>query len=614
MANHLFSVTSPPSGLTSNMGTLMLDQATTGLLRYHNFEQDDWAFNLGGSFPEWQAATGFTPSERLAAAAKFGTYGLGCVQGTTTYSRYLVGDVTARPTTYTVRFWVRWKFNSSTSIVEMFHGWLGNLFSLYFSVDRRYAYCRYGSTTVQLDMGESTADTWICFDWVHEVQNNQTRVFRDNAYQGTLTWPVAGAFLGDLNPLGFGLQNNGAAGSYTYFDDLQVYNYDLSGGTTSTPVQAAALTATQFSEVADISTTPIIGNLTLDKSSLCLCAWRRVSSGANTTYGEWEAVADSDTRVTVSWKDDDNDWSAYMTVAAFQAVADEETAGFQLRVKITPAQPDEQIKVQVPSADYTPSATPTTVPTLAIVQDGVGITATISGSDSGTTNTLYGQKVGETTWTSYGSRAEDGDIDVATLADGNYWFIVESFGPNGTAWTAVTPWAQDTDTSATPSGMMSLPLHYLRLTLAQSANFQTWCGALDANDALNYIHPVSLDSASGNFAVVDWFDNFSRTADSGGDRNYFLQEGDLMLYFRAPIEDGDTDAEAAYKFTNQLGAILGDLETLAGTPGYLNLSRIQLSEPITRLTEDESKASKNAAGALIGDYYEAIYRIEYMTA
>lgn len=69
---------------------------------------------------------------------------------------------------------------------------------------------------------------------------------------------------------------------------------------------------------------------------------------------------------------------------------------------------------------------PVATPTLRVRdnQDGGNITATIAGSTAGTTNTLWSQQVvnsGAGTWTSLGSRVNDGEVILAPGV-GYHWF------------------------------------------------------------------------------------------------------------------------------------------------------------------------------------------------
>lgn len=75
---------------------------------------------------------------------------------------------------------------------------------------------------------------------------------------------------------------------------------------------------------------------------------------------------------------------------------------------------------------------PLTAPTLAVTDaaDGGGGTATLTGGDSGATNTLYYQAVdgdfGGSTWTSAGSRTGAGTITIALSGPGHFWWYVSS--------------------------------------------------------------------------------------------------------------------------------------------------------------------------------------------
>jgi len=57
--------------------------------------------------------------------------------------------------------------------------------------------------------------------------------------------------------------------------------------------------------------------------------------------------------------------------------------------------------------------------------DGVHATATVSGSDTGTTNNIYTAKYGTTTWTLSGTRTGNGTVTL-TLDNGSYWAYCDS--------------------------------------------------------------------------------------------------------------------------------------------------------------------------------------------
>lgn len=155
-----------------------------------------------------------------------------------------------------------------------------------------------------------------------------------------------------------------------------------------------------------------------------------------------------------------------------------------------------------------------------------------------------------------------------------------------------------------PTGLFSLPIHYLRLTIAGSETFQAWVGAEDAAGALDSVHIVALRSGfTLPFAVIDWTKSFTRTKLAGGVRNHFEQAGDLALIFRAAVDSEHSDAEAAYTFLNEVGAIVEEIEELAGQAAYLNINGIYLEDGPYRPGEDEEQTS--------GDYYEIVFRIGF---
>lgn len=155
-----------------------------------------------------------------------------------------------------------------------------------------------------------------------------------------------------------------------------------------------------------------------------------------------------------------------------------------------------------------------------------------------------------------------------------------------------------------PTGHLSLPIDLLRKTVAGSTTFQAWTGTADAAAALARVHAVQADaSAAKPFAVVDWARSYSRRRDAGGTRNHFQATGSLSLLFRAQITEADA-GDAAYDFLNKVGAVLADMEGLAGTAGYLDVEEIRLVEGPERPEEDEVKA-------LGYDFYQARFEVEF---
>lgn len=157
-----------------------------------------------------------------------------------------------------------------------------------------------------------------------------------------------------------------------------------------------------------------------------------------------------------------------------------------------------------------------------------------------------------------------------------------------------------------PAEMISLPLHYLRLMVADSAAFRTWVGAANQAEALARVYINRETSPTRPFAVVAWATNWGREATSGGARNYFEQVGDLMLMLEDDIAAGLDEADAYYTFTNTIGAILAEIEALAGTAGYLNIMSITVENGPARPDSDEEQTTS--------DFYQVLYRIGFQTA
>lgn len=232
------------------------------------------------------------------------------------------------------------------------------------------------------------------------------------------------------------------------------------------------------------------------------------------------------------------------------------------------------------------------------------------------------------------------------------------------------------DGSTAPAGQLSLPVDYLRKTVAASGAFQDWVGAENEVDALDSILPVCGALAEGRptivggaltaiaverggrgyrtapavaiagegsgavataavsggkvtgftvtnggsgysaentevrvarptlpVAIVDWMPGRSKRAVATGTRTHFDGEGELLLLFRGEVDGGHDEEQAAYVFQNKIGAILADIEQLAGRAGYLDIREIRQVSGPQRPDEDELKTA--------GDYYQAIYAVRW---
>lgn len=140
------------------------------------------------------------------------------------------------------------------------------------------------------------------------------------------------------------------------------------------------------------------------------------------------------------------------------------------------------------------TATAPTAPTLAIADngDGTGGVATISGGDSGSTHTVYYQRVdgelGTSNWTSAGSRSGNGTVAVAPTADRYYWWYAKATSSGGAA---VSNLVYQNITSGTES------VHYRCLLAAQSRIQGLTLSGIANGSILVQKVPMALDALWG---------------------------------------------------------------------------------------------------------------------
>lgn len=152
-----------------------------------------------------------------------------------------------------------------------------------------------------------------------------------------------------------------------------------------------------------------------------------------------------------------------------------------------------------------------------------------------------------------------------------------------------------------PTGNLSVPLHQLRNLLLASANWQAWCGGATPAAANAY-----LMAAPGKLlaphSIIDYAGNLVRVRD-GVTIDRFLQAGDLLLYFGAPVTAGFSENDAATDHLNHVDAILADLETAPNDAGAgLVIQQLSLVAGPSRMPLQER--DKN------GDIYESTWLVE----
>jgi len=252
-------------------------------------------------------------------------------------------------------------------------------------------------------------------------------------------------------------------------------------------------------------------------------------------------------------------------------------------------------------------------PTLSVVNDGDGdaVTATVAGDD-GVTNRLFYRKTSASAWTEGESRSGDGEIAQAGLDDGSrYEFIVQSEDGEYYSRPSAPAFATVASTSGvSASAAISLPLENLRTLVAASANFQAWVGAGDASEAKEHVYRVAADSPFSSkrpFALVRNADpgEVEHASEAGGAAQYFVESGALELYFEDAVAEANQDshADAELAFLNTVGAIMGDMEALAGSGTYLTMTGWQILAGPTRSHPDETESG--------GDFYQVLLKVTW---
>lgn len=149
-----------------------------------------------------------------------------------------------------------------------------------------------------------------------------------------------------------------------------------------------------------------------------------------------------------------------------------------------------------------------------------------------------------------------------------------------------------------PTGILSQPLARMRNLIAASPAFQAWVGASNSLEALPHVHLLSTTrKPSLPLCLIDLGDGFERVRTTLVNGRPFESSGQIVVYFRDLVAPGADPVDAAYAFTNRLGAVWQDFERLAGKPDRVGITQISLSSPPTRIEADRRQYA--------GDYFEA---------
>ena len=141
---------------------------------------------------------------------------------------------------------------------------------------------------------------------------------------------------------------------------------------------------------------------------------------------------------------------------------------------------------------------------------------------------------------------------------------------------------------AAAAGILSLPLAYLKVSLSESATFQTLVGAGSAAAALAFIHLVSSTTLTIPAVQITW--GGATEIEKEASLAYRVT-GELVLRFFDAVDD-ETDAALgteAIDFMSTVGQIMSEVLDRSETAGSLcDIASCSVSPPV-RPRREEAK-------------------------
>lgn len=162
------------------------------------------------------------------------------------------------------------------------------------------------------------------------------------------------------------------------------------------------------------------------------------------------------------------------------------------------------------------------------------------------------------------------------------------------------------------TGAQGKALDNLQTLLAASSTFQTWVDeAGDPTAAKDHIYRVAVGApiaAKRPFASVGLYKDgsgFRWEAHSGGAVQHGIESGRMWLGFEGNVAEAheDDEADAEITFLNTVDAVLTEIEALAGSDTYLNVTAIE--------REWGPRHSDPGEDASEGNYFQVLYAVEY---
>lgn len=152
----------------------------------------------------------------------------------------------------------------------------------------------------------------------------------------------------------------------------------------------------------------------------------------------------------------------------------------------------------------------------------------------------------------------------------------------------------------TPAGSVSLPLQYLKKSLAASTSFQAAVGAASASAAEAYIFHRETESARPR-AII----GFERNLAEKGGTTQWPARGRLKIAIEiaTPAEHASSIEDANWWWTNLIGAIVDEMQALAMTAGYLSMTGNEVrNAQFGRADPDNNQGVKFFAAEILIDW------------
>lgn len=257
----------------------------------------------------------------------------------------------------------------------------------------------------------------------------------------------------------------------------------------------------------------------------------------------------------------------------------------------------------------TGGSSPPATPSLTVVDNGngTGATATIAGSDAGSTERVYYGKPGAIGAT-FASRAGDGSI-VLALADGMWAAYVVSVSGNLPSFPSPEETFKVSGGALAAESALALSKAKLRTALSQSATFQAARGVGNSTDALESIYLAAKLAKDEKefaslrpFAVVGTHAELGYDRDSGGTKNYLVASGAVYFYLTDNDLDPTNPGDASIAWDNLLGGVMEDLESIAGFDDNLSIRQMAI-EGYGHSDEDGNRAQQ--------PFWYALVRVEW---